>query len=204
MKLIPLYGAAWESNSYLLVDGADALLIDAGAACRTVTDALAKEGATLRHILLTHGHFDHTVSVDTLRQATDAKLSLHGADAEMLTDAHKSALALFFGTDRTHGPADQTLSDGDRIPFGGTSIQVIHTPGHSRGSVCYLMDGMLFCGDTLFAEGYGRCDLYGGDMSVLAASLGKLRTLDPALTIYPGHGAPRALGDALDSLFGTI
>ena len=202
MKLIPFYSTLWESNSYLLINGTDALLIDAGVNGRDIAACLAQEGATLGGILLTHGHFDHTVSVDTLREATGAKLSVHFADAEMLTDAEKSALFVFFGTRSSHKPADIMLSHGDVIPFGNTAIQVIHTPGHSRGSVCYLADNMLFSGDTLFDGGYGRCDLYGGDMNALASSLGKLQTLDPNLTIYPGHGGSAPLGAALSNLFG--
>lgn len=204
MKLVPFYSAMWESNSYLLVDGTEAILIDAGVNAKDVMDQLQRENAALKHILLTHGHFDHTVSVDALREATGAKLSVHSADAEMLTDAEKSALYTFFGTRGSHKPADITLSDGDTIPFGNTTIRVIHTPGHSRGSVCYLADNMLFSGDTLFDGGYGRCDLYGGDMTVLATSLGKLQTLDPNLTIYPGHGGSALLGAALSNLFGLI
>ena len=202
MKLIPFYSTLWESNSYLLIDGTDALLIDAGVNAKDVVKHLERENAELRHILLTHGHFDHTVSVDTLREATGAKLLMHFADTEMLADAEKSALTVFFGTRSSHKPADITLSDGDAIPFGNTVIQVLHSPGHSRGSVCYLADNMLFSGDTLFDGGYGRCDLYGGDMNVLASSLGKLQTLDPNLTIYPGHGSSAPLGAALNNLFG--
>ncbi len=200
MKLIPLYGHAWESNCYLLIEDTEAILIDAGIEHREVLDLLRENHATLRHILLTHGHFDHTVSVDELRRETGATLLVHADDAEMLTDAEKSALYLFFGTRSAHTPADRLLSDGDSIPFGRSTVQVIHTPGHSRGSVCYLIDTMLFSGDTLFDQGYGRFDLYGGDMQTLAASLGKLQSMTPTLALYPGHGAPSTLENAFENL----
>ena len=202
MKLIPFYGVMWESNSFLLINGAEAVLIDAGVEHKKVLECLEREGAKLRAILLTHGHFDHTVSVDALRRETGAKLLIHQKDDEMLTDAKKSALFLFFGTQDRHGPADVTLEDGQQIPFGDKSIRVIHTPGHSLGSVCYLVDNLLFSGDTIFESGYGRCDLHGGDLRALAASLGKLKTLDGNLTIYPGHGGAATLSDAIESLFG--
>ena len=129
-------------------------------------------------------------------------LAIHEADAEMLTDAEKSALYHFFGTRSAHIPCDKTLSHGECLSLGNKKIDVIHTPGHSRGSVCYRVDDMLFSGDTLFAQGYGRFDLYGGDMGQLATSLGSLRQLDETLTIYPGHGGATSLGEALENLFG--
>lgn len=200
MKLIPFYGHAWESNSYLLINGTDAILVDAGIGHREVLEQLKAESASLRYILLTHGHFDHTVSVDALRRETGAKLAVHTEDAEMLIDAEKSALYLFFGTRSAHEPADLTLSDGDTLPFGNTTVKVIHTPGHSRGSVCYLADDMLFSGDTLFDEGYGRYDLYGGNACTLVASLEKLQKMQPTLALCPGHGASSTLGAAIDNL----
>jgi len=201
MKCIPFWGMAWESNSFLLVHDGHAALIDAGVSAKTVLDALEAENVSLDLILLTHGHFDHTVSVDKLREATGATLAVHEDDAEMLTDAEKSALYHFFGTRSAHIPCDKTLSNGHTLSLGHKKIHVIHTPGHSRGSVCYRVDDMLFSGDTLFAQGYGRFDLYGGDMGQLAASLGSLRQLDEALTIYPGHGGATSLGEALENLF---
>lgn len=201
MKCIPFWGMAWESNSFLLVHDGHAALIDAGVSAKTVLDALEAENVSLDLILLTHGHFDHTVSVDKLREATGATLAVHEDDAEMLTDAEKSALYHFFGTRSAHIPCDKTLSHGHTLSLGHKKIHVIHTPGHSRGSVCYQVDDMLFSGDTLFAQGYGRFDLYGGDMGQLAVSLGSLRQLDEALTIYPGHGGAASLGEALENLF---
>lgn len=197
MKLFPFYGHGWESNCYVLISGSDALLIDAGIGHHPITELLEKEGATLRYILLTHGHFDHTVSVDTLRDKTGAMLVVHEDDAEMLTDAEKSAMYRFFGTRDAHRPADQLLKDGDELRLGEETLRVIHTPGHSRGSICLLADSMLFTGDTLFDGGYGRFDLYGGDAKTLFSSLRALGNLAPTLTIHPGHGGSALLGDSL-------
>ena len=119
----------------------------------------------------------------------------------MLTDADKNAFALFFGQDRVWKPADVLLGDGDEIKVGNAAFTVVHTPGHSPGSVCYLCRsaGILFSGDTLFADNIGRCDLWGGSYSVMRQSLKMLRTLDGSLTIYPGHGDTNTLSKALDN-----
>lgn len=204
MKLIPFYGRSWESNSYLITDGGLAILIDAGVAAKEVLLHLERENAKLQYILLTHGHFDHTVSVDLLREQTDARLAVHQADAEMLTDAQKSARVVFFGTYEVNKEADLLLTDTDTLAFGDQTIRLIHTPGHSAGSVCYQIENMLFTGDTLFDGSYGRFDLYGGDARALVQSLEKLKAQDPSLTIYPGHGGSALLGEALTKLFGHL
>lgn len=200
MKTIPFYGHGWEANSYLIIDNNEAALIDAGVPSKIVTEALEEENAKLKYILLTHGHFDHTVSVDALRESTGAKLAVHGEDEEMLSDAEKSALALFFGRYDKIKPCDISLKGGDKIELGSTEITVMHTPGHSKGSVCFLVGDSLFTGDTLFDGGYGRYDLHGGDFNKLCASLSSLKSLDRKLEIHPGHGGSAKLGDALDCL----
>lgn len=204
MKIIPLPVMSWEANSYLVIREKHAVLIDAGADADSVKKTLSEQDATLDYVLLTHGHFDHTLSVDKLREWSVAPIIIHEADAEMLTDAEKSAQYHFFGTRSTHAAADKTVVHGDRLPLGDLAATVYHTPGHSLGSVCYQIGNALFSGDTLFAAGYGRCDLYGGDMNALSRSLGSLRELDQDLTIYPGHGGTAKLGNALDNLFGLI
>lgn len=200
MKIIPFFARGWESDSYLVVNDGEAALIDAGVSSEMVLKELQKENAALKYILLTHGHFDHTVSADKLREMTEAKLLIHKDDAEMLTDATKSALALFFGRDDTLSPCDGTLKGGDIIQLGNEEIKVLHTPGHSKGSVCYLVGNILFTGDTLFNGGYGRFDLYGGDFSQLVSSLKGLKQLDQSLEIHPGHGDCTTLGKALNLL----
>lgn len=202
MTVIPFTGLSWEANSYLVVSGTHAVLIDAGVSADVVKEELSRRGATLDAVLLTHGHFDHTISADKLRESFSVPVMIHEADAEMLMDAEKSALYYFFGTRSAHLPADRVLKEGDTIPLGDTVITVHHTPGHSLGSVCYRVEDALFTGDTIFSAGYGRCDLYGGDMHALAGSLASLRALKQDLTIYPGHGGASTLGAALDNLFG--
>ena len=200
MKIISFPPKGWEANSYLVIDSGQAALIDAGAPAGSVLDALKNEEAELKYILLTHGHFDHTITADALREATKANLAIHRDDAEMLSDPEKSALATFLGRYDTVNPCDILLDGKQEISLGGIKISVIHTPGHSKGSVCYLACNSLFTGDTLFNGGYGRYDLHGGDFGKLCASLSSLKELDGGLEIFPGHGDTAVLKTALNYL----
>lgn len=200
MKVITLSPVAWESNSYLLIENGEALLIDAGASPDKVDAALVREQANLMGILLTHGHFDHILSIDLLREKYGVPVFVHKDDAPMLTDGKRNAYAYFFRQERAWKPADKLLEDGDRIPFGNASISVISTAGHTKGSVCYLVDDLMFSGDTIFADGYGRTDLAGGDYGELTLSLQTLFKLPKGLTVYPGHGISASLGEAMYNL----
>ena len=199
MTIENFYPGSWGSNCYLLTNGSHAAIVDPSADAATLLSALRERGVTLDWIALTHGHFDHITSVDTLRQMTDAPLLIHEEDNEMLTDSHKHAFYTLFHMDRVYRPADRLLCNGERVALGDEAVRVIHTPGHSKGSVCYLCnDEFLITGDTLFADAYGRYDLHGGSLPELAQSLASLRLLPQSLRIYPGHGAPEQLGIALD------
>ena len=200
LEIENLYPGSWGSNCYLLTVGSHAALVDPSANAAVLMDAVAQKGAVLDFILLTHGHFDHIVSIDTLRQYTDAPVMIHEDDSEMLGDSTKNAFFTFFRQERTYRDADRLLTDGDVLMLGEETIRVVHTPGHSAGSVCYLCneDQLLLTGDTLFDEGIGRTDLWKGDSDRLRSSLQKLRTYPQNMHIYPGHGAPARLGIALD------
>ena len=119
----------------------------------------------------------------------------------MLTDGKKNAFYELFNRERSYRAAEKLLSHGDTVTLGNEKLTVFHTPGHTHGSVCFLGEGMIFSGDTLFLETYGRCDLWNGDITKMHDSLRSLRNLDPSLTIYPGHSASGRLGDALDNVF---
>lgn len=197
MEIFTLTPVSFESNSYLLCEKGEAILVDAGADPDRVRTVLSEKGLTLSAIVLTHGHFDHALSVDALREVYGAPLLIHEADAEMLGDGEKNAFATFFGRSRAWKPADRTLAEGDEITLGDKTLTVLHTPGHTRGSICLFGDGVLLSGDTLFASGYGRYDLYGGDEKVLKASLARLSSLPAGIVVYPGHGGVSALDKAL-------
>ena len=202
MHIVNLFPGSVGSNCYLIEDSGHALIVDPSASASAILRQLREDGCTPDAILLTHGHFDHIMSVDTLRQAEPGlKLYIHEADAPMLTDGDKNAFALFFGQDRAWKEADVLLADGDTVTVGTATFTVIHTPGHSPGSVCYLCEseGILLTGDTLFADNIGRCDLWGGSYATIRQSLKSLRNYDGRLTILPGHGDSNTLSKALDN-----
>ena len=201
MKIQNLYPGSWGSNCYLLESGTHAAIVDPSADANTITTLLAQKGLSLDFILLTHGHFDHIVSIDSLRERTGAPVLIHESDLSMPEDAHKNAFFTFFHMERTYRRPDRALRDREILHLGDESIRVIHTPGHTAGCVCYLCnDEFLITGDTIFADAYGRFDLYGGNASVLFQSLRSMRDLPQDLTIYPGHGECARLGDALDNV----
>lgn len=196
MKVIPICPGSAMANCYLIAHEGHALVVDPCVTVASILQAAEAEGAILEGILLTHGHFDHILSLDTLRDATSLPAYVHGQDDQLLPDGQKNAFALFFGRDRAFRPAERILREGDRIPLGSASVEVLHTPGHTAGSVCYLAGDALLTGDTLFADTFGRYDLFSGDLTALKGSLRRLATLDPGLTLYPGHGESAPLGKA--------
>ena len=201
MKIQNLYPGSWGSNCYLLLAGTEAAVVDPSADAARILDAVERAEARLSMILLTHGHFDHILSLDTLRERTGAPAFVGQGDLSYPADAKKNAFSFFSGMDRVWRTPERGLADGDELTLGGETIRVLHTPGHTEGSVVYLCnDELLLTGDTLFSNNYGRYDLPGGDGRTLFTSLRSLRRLSPALPIYPGHGEPSILGAALDAI----
>ncbi len=193
MDIIKINGSSYASNTYVLISGSDAAVVDPSSDIKHIKDALG--GAKLRYILLTHCHFDHILKLDSLRAETRAEVCIHKADADMIKDPTLNG-SEFFGLDFSSLGADRLLEDGESILLGKETIEVISTPGHTPGSVCYDCGDKLICGDTLFSSGYGRYDLPGGDGNILFASLKKLADRCDNPLIHPGHGASCALSDA--------
>lgn len=175
-----------DNNCYIIADKAtkDAVVIDAPCEASKILELLNKENLNCRYIILTHSHFDHIGAVEELRKATGAKLAIHTLEADELLHPSMPAYA-----PRLEKAADILLNDGDTITVGSITIKAIHTPGHTKGGLCYYVDGKLFSGDTLFFGDVGRCDLSGGDYNTLKKSIKeRLYTLPDDTTVYPGHG----------------
>ncbi len=199
MQIYSVCPYSFGANTYIIVSGTHALVVDPAVSVEAIVSAAAEQGAQIEGILLTHGHFDHTVSIDTVRDALKIPAYIHSHDAIMLTDGRKNAYFDFYGKECVHKPTDKTLEDGDIVPLGDESVKVIHTPGHTGGCVCFDCGDFLVTGDTLFADSIGRTDLWSSSTADMARSLEALRALSPTLKIYPGHGAPSTLGRALDN-----
>ena len=201
MKIISVCAQSFGANTYLLISGGEALAVDPSVSVSAMVEAARGEGAEIVGVLLTHGHFDHMLSLDSICENLNVPSYIHESDAELLTDGKKNAFYTFFGKERVFRAADNLLSDGDVITLGNEKITVLHTPGHTMGSVCYLSGDILVTGDTLFAEAIGRQDLYGGSPQLMADSLHRLEGLDGSITIYPGHGPSSSLRNAIDGAF---
>lgn len=142
-------------------------------------------------ILLTHGHFDHVSYLDDIAARYDAPVYIHKDDEELLSDGAKNASVFFEGVPSVSNVKAHTLSDGDKINVGSVCLEVLNTPGHTKGCVCYFCDDVVFTGDTIFANGYGRTDLYSGDYNQMVQTIQALLPKLAGKTIYPGHGATR-------------
>ena len=170
------------TNCYILEDGQthEAAVIDPGGDAPEIIEAL--EGAEVRYILLTHGHYDHVGAVAELERAfPKAAVYIHKKDLE---DVDPSLFPL-----RTQVQGVNFYGEGDRIAFGGGNVelQVLYTPGHSEGGVTLRCGEFLFCGDTLFAGSCGRTDFPGGSVEKILASLRRLGELEGNLRVCPGH-----------------
>ena len=186
-----------ENNMYLVVDenSKKAVLIDASALIPDITDTVRALGADVEYILLTHGHFDHIMGLNDLKKALNAKAVICKDDL-IISDNINEFTRLFGGLSESVPPTyEKFIKDGDIINVGDMRIKVIHTPGHTEGGVCYLVEDKLFSGDTLFRESVGRTDLFGGSFEKLVDSIkNKLFKLDDNITVYPGHGPVTTIG----------
>ncbi len=186
MKLKTMALGAYQTNCYILWDeGSDrCVVIDPGYEPERVLDEVTRLGKTVEAVLLTHGHFDHVGGVRTLAAETDCQVYLCAQDLSMPPQM-------------TAGPLYYTelYQEGDVLNLAGLKIRVIHTPGHTEGSVCLLVEDAMFSGDTLFEGSCGRTDLPGGSWATILKSLKRLAAMDKDYTVYPGHGPATTLAE---------
>ncbi len=175
----------------------DALIIDPGEDAPWILEEVDKGRWNVRYIVNTHGHYDHIGANAELKEKTGAQILIHAEDAPMLTDPNKN-FSVFSGRGLINGPAaDRFLKDGDIIEVGNSiKLKVIHTPGHTAGSIALYQDGHLFSGDTLFSYSIGRTDFPGGSYEAIMDSVkNKLLIYPDDTMVYPGHNSLATIGE---------
>ena len=189
MKILTYRLGIAHTNCYLIYDEKSnkACLIDPAEYYDRILDVIESKGLSLEYIILTHGHFDHIFGANTFRDKTGAKIAAHEVETEYLENSEKSLTSIQGGETVF---ADILLKKNDILTFGDISLKVIHTPGHTKGSCCFICESekVMFSGDTLFKNGIGRFDLYGGNYGILMESLRELKNIKENYKIYPGHG----------------
>ena len=200
MKINRLVLGDFQTNCYVVrADEAatHCLIVDTGLDARDMMTFLAQHQLEPVAVILTHGHADHIVGLrDVLRDYPQAKVYIHKLDASLLADPEAN-LSAFAGLPFTSAPADVLLDEGDLVQEAGITFQVLHTPGHTPGGICLYAEpeGILFAGDTLFADGVGRTDFPGGDAAQLIDSIRKrLLGLPDETAVYPGHAMRTTIG----------
>ncbi len=180
------------ANCYMVSTDDAALLIDVFALTDTVRKFIKDNAGKQMLILATHRHFDHVAGIYDARLLSGAAVAIGRQDRAGL-ESREESLSSMFSLPQTEFSPDYLLEDGDVINLGSMAIRVMHTPGHTVGSVCYLLENVIFSGDTLFKQSVGRTDLPTGSREEQLRSLGKLFSLNGDYTVYPGHDAPTTL-----------
>ena len=197
MKVLTFCLGALRTNTYFCIDEEqNTVVIDPGMDGEGIYEKLCQKGLKPTYILLTHGHFDHSQGAKILAEKTGAKICIHEGDQDMLREPGKNSAGFYYRGDTSFYPrcdADVLLKDGDEVVCGAMRFRVLHTPGHTPGSVCFESGSVLFCGDTVFHYGYGRYDLWGGDRESLSVSLSRIACLEENYKLCPGHGNTASL-----------
>ncbi len=184
VKIDTLCLGSYATNCYIVrkAHSSQCVVIDPGYSPEQILKFLQQNGLSLQAILLTHGHFDHVGAVRSLAADTDCAVYLH--EQELSLPAMMTDGALYY----TH-----TYKEGDTLSLAGLTFRVLHTPGHTPGSVCLRTENILFSGDTLFAGSCGRVDFPGSSPKDMRQSLSRLSELQEDLTVYPGHAESTTL-----------
>lgn len=195
MRIVSRVVGPIATNVHLVADerSREAIAIDTAIPCLDwVAGELAERGWTLKLIVSTHGHWDHIGDNAAVAAHTSAEIAVHPLDRDRLTDPQP----LWAPFDIPPSVPAVELAEGGVVRFGEVRLEVLHTPGHTEGSVCLLApdEGTLFSGDTLFAGGWGRVDLPGGDPAAMAASIARLADLEDRSQVLPGHGPSTTIG----------
>jgi len=198
LNIEKLVVGALMTNCYIVGDDATGkgIVIDPGGDGERILEAVRRLKLDIVLIVDTHGHFDHIMANKEVMEGTGAPLAIHPDDARMLTNPLRS-FAVFMGKWSSSPPATVMLKEGDTVEFGSAKLQVLHTPGHSSGSISLWCpeEKVVFSGDVLFHQGIGRTDFPGGSYRVLAQTIReKLFTLPDDTVVYSGHGSETTIG----------
>ena len=199
LEIEKIVSTMMDVNTYIVWQEGDsrAIVIDPSFEVDRVLYCLQNESLQCEAILLTHGHFDHIAGVKKLKEETGAKVYIHTKDAPMLTEAEKN-LSAGFGIGITAVAADELLEQAI-VTIAGMEVKVLHTPGHSEGSVCYFIEEALFSGDTLFNLSIGRTDFPGSDWGQMKKTLEKIKLIEGDYMVYSGHGNSTSLAYEVDN-----
>lgn len=200
MRVETFTNGVYRENAYIVGEGGDALIVDPGSDAGGIADILGTKGLAPKAIICTHAHFDHVGAVAPLMARYDIPFYLHRADEALLKRMNLYKMVIDPGAALKVPEITHDLTDVTELNFANFDIEVLPSPGHTPGGVCFRIGNELFTGDTVLPAGVGRIDLPGGDGAALEKSVALLNTLPRDLTAHPGHGASMALGDLLDNL----
>lgn len=200
MKVQVFVVGKFYTNCYIVIceQTNDAIIVDPGFESNTeaeeVLGLIKANDLNLKLIVNTHGHPDHTCGNGVVKETFKVPILIHRLDAHMLGETGRRT-ANFLGFEKSSPPADKLLSDGDLLNFGKVTLRVMHTPGHSHGSISLLGEKEIFTGDTLFMGSIGRTDFPEGSEQEMKDSLKKLAILPDNFVVYPGHGPTTTIGE---------
>lgn len=195
LQIVPV--GALGANCYILWDikTMEGIIVDPGSEASKIIGVVKKNKLSIKYIINTHGHYDHIGANQELKSKLGAEILVHEADGPLLESPMMNLSFLKPAIRNVQHTPDRLLKEGDIITVGAISLEVIHTPGHTQGSICLLGDNFILTGDTLFEGSIGRTDLPGGSYDDIHASLkDKLQTLSDDLVVYPGHGPATTIG----------
>ncbi len=198
MNIITIPTGTMQANCYIVETDNAAVIIDPGFLERDIVKYVTENPDKVKLILLTHRHFDHINAAVNLRERTKAKIVINELDECGLYSDMLSLAAMagnFYGKADPDSHADILVSEGDTVTAGDLTFKVMYTPGHSEGGVCYICDGVIFSGDTLFKGSIGRTDFPSSSNSEMKSSLDRLCELPDDMSVYPGHGPSTTIGD---------